>query len=312
MSPAPDPARPRRLLVIHNPTAGWRRRRRLARTVDELVRLGCLVTLRRTAAPGDAERFARDGAASGEFDAVVAAGGDGTVNEVINGLAGRALPLGLVPIGTANVLATEIGLGRRPKALAAVIARAGPRAVHVGRADGRRFAIMLGAGFDARTVGRVRPWLKRLAGKGAYVAAGLGQLLAGAGPRLRVTADGRTHEAAWAVVCKGAHYAGGFVLAPGADLSEPGFRLCLFRRGGRADLALALVAIALGRHAWLAGISLIPCRKVRIEGPPDVPTQTDGEIAGRLPVAVEVAPEPLWLLAPEPATRRAGTAKTTC
>src|SRR5262250_1795443 len=100
--------RPRRLTVIYNPAAGDRGRgRRFAQVIAELERLGCQVVVQPTAARGDAERFAR-AAGSAATDAVVAAGGDGTINEVINGLDGSGLPLGVIPLGTANVFAAEV------------------------------------------------------------------------------------------------------------------------------------------------------------------------------------------------------------
>ena len=111
----------RRVNVIYNPTAGWRRRARLERVLERLGELGASVTLRETRGRGDAEMLAR-AADPAACDAVVAAGGDGTINEVMNGLDRRNLPLGIVPLGTANVLAAEIGLPREPRAQAEAIA----------------------------------------------------------------------------------------------------------------------------------------------------------------------------------------------
>ncbi|RDD62225.1 diacylglycerol/lipid kinase family protein [Ferruginivarius sediminum] len=107
-----------RVAVIHNPVAGWRRRRYLRRVIDALRERGCEVRLRRTTAPGDAHAFAAE--AEG-CDVLAVAGGDGTVNEALNGLAGRHVPLSVIPLGTANVLAHELGLPRRPVALARAI-----------------------------------------------------------------------------------------------------------------------------------------------------------------------------------------------
>src|ERR1700748_1084353 len=112
--------RRKRLLLIHNPTAGWRRRHRLQAVLDALDRDGCTVTLKETTCRGDAEAFARAARAE-DYDRVVVAGGDGTMNEAINGLADRRLPLAIVPMGTANVLAAEIGLGLSPAAIARTI-----------------------------------------------------------------------------------------------------------------------------------------------------------------------------------------------
>jgi len=102
----------RRVAVIYNPTAGWRRRWRFRRVLNGLTALGCSLSVFETTTRGDAESFAQ-ALDTEAFDAVAAAGGDGTVNEVANGLAGRGLPLAVIPLGTANVLAAEIGMPGR-------------------------------------------------------------------------------------------------------------------------------------------------------------------------------------------------------
>ena len=167
--PAPENAaapavRGRRLLVIRNPAAGSRGGR-FAATLDRLTGLGCRIEVRETGARGDAERFAQE---PGDRDLVVAAGGDGTINEVANGLVAGAsgLPLAILPLGTANVLAGEIGLGLDPGAVARTIARGAPRRISLGRVTGaqaggggaaRLFFQMAGVGFDAHAVAGVNP-----------------------------------------------------------------------------------------------------------------------------------------------------------
>ena len=131
----------RRLLVIHNPVAGRRRRKRFQAVLDLLERDGAALLLRATQGPGDATRIARE-IRDGEADLVVAAGGDGTINEVVNGLVARGLemegrlgtlPLAIVPLGTSNVLAAEIGLGRSPEAAARAIGEGPAVRISLGR-----------------------------------------------------------------------------------------------------------------------------------------------------------------------------------
>ena len=157
----------RRVLVIRNPTAGGSTRPRFGRVLEHLARFGATVTVRETTCRGDAEQIAAS-ASSDTFD-VVAAGGDGTINEVANGLAGKDLPLAIVPLGTANVLAVEIGMPLRARRIARAIACGDVRSVHVGMVNGRRFLMMAGVGFDAHVVANVNPRLKRAFGKLAYV-----------------------------------------------------------------------------------------------------------------------------------------------
>ncbi len=288
----------RRVLVIFNPVAGWRRHRRLARVIDALEARGCAVTLRETGARGDAERFAREAVADGGHDAVVAAGGDGTINEVANGLEGSDLPLGVIPIGTANVFAIEIGLRGRIDSVADIIAHGTPQPIYLGRTEGRAFVMMLGVGFDSRAVAGVDLGIKRRFGKLAYVISGLRELMRGAGEGLRVVADGQRYEAGWVVVSKGAHYGGDFELAPDASLGEAAFRLCIFPRARRIDLIGYLIALGLGRMRSLKTVRFVRATSVTIEGAQGEPIQADGDVIGQLPISVEVGRRPIQLLAP--------------
>lgn len=296
----------RRLLVVFNPTAGRRRQGRLAATLRHLASAGCDLALRETAARGDAERFAREAAAltnGAAADLFVVAGGDGTINEAVNGLiAGRngvPLPLlAVVPLGTANVLAQEIGLSMIPAAIARDIASGAPRAIHVGAANGRCFTMMAGVGFDAHVVAGVSPTVKRRLGKAAYVLESLRQLFRFGFPRYRVTIDGRAHDAASVIVAKGHFYGGRFVCAPAARLEAPEFQVCLFERGGRWNAIRYALALALGRLPRLGDYRIVPGRSVVIEGPAGDPVQGDGDIIARLPVSIELVAQPLRLVVP--------------
>ena len=201
----------RRILVIHNPVAGWRRRRLLLRVLDRLRAAGVVVTLQATGARGDAERFAA-AATADLYDAVASAGGDGTLNEVANGLMRQAAsppPLGLIPLGTANVMARELGLAVRPGPVAAALLDGPALPLHLGRlrqADTvRHFILMAGIGFDAEVVAAVTPPLKRRLGKGAYVLRSLQGLLAYRPVTYRLEIDGVTLPAASAILMRGRH-----------------------------------------------------------------------------------------------------------
>jgi YegS/Rv2252/BmrU family lipid kinase len=288
-------------LVIHNPAAG-RRRNLLARTLRRLRGLGCRVEVRQTAARGDAAAIAR--AASG-CDAVVAAGGDGTIGEVINGLiaANPAIPLAVLPLGTANVLAAEMNLPADPSALAQVIARGEARPVSLGRVRdqaGRvtHFAMMAGAGFDAHVVAGIDLRLKRLFGKGAYVAESLRQLAIFRFPRYRVTIDGVATEAASVIVANGRHYAGRYVCAPEARLDQPVLQVCLFDTGGAMAVLRYVLALQSGGLARRADVRIVAGRRVVISAPEGEPLQADGDIVARLPVEIDVVPDALRLVMP--------------
>lgn len=291
----------RRLLVIHNPAAGWLKTRRLDRVTAALKAMGCIVEVRRTAGRGDAERMARE-ARLGPWDCLVVAGGDGTINEAVNGLSGNgpgdAPPLAIVPMGTANVLAAEIGLSADPLAIARTIALGPARRVALGTVGDRRFVMMAGIGFDADVVRHVDPRWKRRLGKLAYVMAMAGLLRRFRKQELKVTADGREYRAGSAVLANGRRYGGKFVCAPAASLDRPDLALCLFRADSRLSILRYAAALALGRLHRLRDVTMINARDALVEGIDGAPVQADGDLLGRLPARIAVVPEALSLVFP--------------
>jgi YegS/Rv2252/BmrU family lipid kinase len=291
-------------MLIHNPTAG-RGRGRLQTTLARLRGLGSVPEVWATASRGEAEALARAAVERG-YDLVVAAGGDGTVNEVVNGLAGSGLPLALLPLGTANVLAIEIGLDLAPDALAQTILHGAQVDVCLGRirgADGvvRLFTTSAGAGADAHAVASVDLVGKKVLGTGAYYAEMARQLLVFPFPNYRITVEGTTYDAASVVVSNGRYYAGQYVLAPDADIAEPSFQICLFERGGRLAALRYVMALQMDRLAEEPDYRIVTARKARIEGPAGDPVQADGDIVAALPVDIEILPGALRLLMPGPA-----------
>jgi YegS/Rv2252/BmrU family lipid kinase len=290
----------RRILIIVNPAAGRLRsaERRLRRFVTALELQGCSVALRRAGPrPGDAERLARE--AEVDFDAIVAAGGDGTVHAVVNGLAGRPIPIGVLPFGTANVLAREIGLPRRPERLAAVIAAGPARPIWPGQVDGRAFVMMASAGFDSEIVAGIHPGLKARAGRLAFVWAVLVRLWHYRACALMVRADGIEHRAIGLIAAKGRFYAGPFVVAPHAELAEPTLELVLFHRAGRLAVARYAAALFLGLLPRLRDVTILRARTLTVTGDRALAVQADGEIVGRLPVTIEIADQPVLLIQPD-------------
>lgn len=296
-------AESRRLLVIHNPTAGRRRRRRLDEVLHLLSEAGCTITLVPTTKRGDAEDFAATAVAD-EVDLLVAAGGDGTLNEVANGLLRRRaeglapLPMAIVPLGTANVLASEIGLAEDVASIARCILEGVPRRVYPGIANGRRFLCMAGSGLDAFVVQDVNHRLKRLLGKGAYVLETLRRLWLGPPEPYRLLIDGRSETAAQIILAKGHFYGGTFVIARQARLEEPLLWACLFRRGGRWAALRYILAVMLGFPHRLRDIDILPVRRVSIEGRTADPVQGDGDIVTRLPADIRIDEDGLELVFP--------------
>ena len=284
-----------RILVIYNPTAGGRRRRFLDAVLDQLARCDAQVVLRATTRRGDAERFAGEASVE-QFDRLVVAGGDGTINEAINGLVDTRLPVAIIPLGTANVLAAELALPANAIRLAETIIKGDTRDVVIGRVNGRAFTMMAGIGFDAHVVAHVNLRLKRLTGKLAYVLQTLVQLWRYRPAYYEIDVDGRRHRAASAIIAKGHFYGGRFVCAPDARLEAPEFQACLFGRAGRRHVVRYAIALLLGRLHRLHDVVIVPARRVEIAGPVGEPVQGDGDTLAHLPARIEVASGTLRLI----------------
>ena len=285
----------RRVLVVFNPVAGRRRRPLLERALSEMSRSGAVATLRETTASGDAERFARE-ARRTDFDLIVAAGGDGTINEVINGWDPGSPPLGVLPLGTANVLAAEIGASGAVASTVADLLNAPERAMWPGVVNGRRFAMMAGIGFDAGVVDGVDIGMKRRLGKGAYIVEATRRLLANRQTAYDLIIDGETCTAASAIFCRGSRYGGPYVFAPRASVFEPRFEVCLFTRGQRTDIVRAAASLWLGRAQNDPNLRTLTARHIRVTGSDD-PVQCDGTIICRLPAEFTISSTPVALVA---------------
>lgn len=292
-----SPRSPKRLLVVYNPVAGRRHRARFAAILDRLAAAGASMDIRETLGPGDAEAIARR-EAHAPYDAVAVAGGDGTVNEVVNGLGPDAPPIAVIPLGTANVLASEIGLSTRAASVVAAILDGEPRRVRIGRVNGRRFLLMAGAGLDGEVVANLAPRLKRCLGKAAYVAQTLRELMRYRFPELKVVIDGKSYRAATAVVAKARRYGGPHLFAPGAGLDTLDFEVVLFEKGGALSTVACGLALVLGLITRMPGVSHRRGVSIEIRSRAAVAVQADGDRAGRLPAAITIDPEPVRVLYP--------------
>jgi diacylglycerol kinase (ATP) len=292
-----DPSAARRVLVVHNPTAGWRRRRRFQKIVRALVSLGVELDVKATTKRGDAEQFASD-ATSTQYDVVAVAGGDGTINEVVNGLRDPGLPLAIIPLGTANVLALEIGLGGSADDIAQTIAWGHARNISVGLVNDRRFVMMAGFGFDAYVVSQVQPRIKKMLGKAAYVLSTLRALFAFRFPSYPITVDGEELKVASAVIANGHYYGGKFVCARDAQLGDPFLHAVLFLRSGPFRTIRYALWLALDRLHKLPDVRIVPATSISVDRADAGPVQGDGDIVATLPAQFTLAPQQISILMP--------------
>src|SRR5215204_2385072 len=295
---------PRKATLISNPKTGRyaSRRRPVEDLAASLESLGVKVDLRMTLAPGEATEIAARAARNGSSDVIVA-GGDGTINEAIQGLAGTPARLAIIPRGTANVLARELGLPLDEQQALKIVAQGKSRQIYLGLAidettnESRHFVLMAGIGLDASVVRRVQPKLKKRIGKGAFWISGLSHL-ADWNPRpFILEINGQEYTSTFAAIGKAAKYGGDLAITPGARLDQPGFEICIIETRSRLRyLRLLSHAMRNGMPRNAPEVQFVNAVTVKALG--DAPVQIDGELIGHLPMRFEIAPHSLQVIVP--------------
>lgn len=254
--------------------------------------------------------MAKDAIAAGA-DLILACGGDGTINEVAEGMIGSHVPLAILPGGTANVLATELGVGSGLDRAASRLATCIPKRVSAGRirarnACERHFLLMAGVGLDAYIVYKMSAELKRRWGKLAYWIGGFGQLTREL-EEFDVDTDGKRTRASFALVTKVRNYGGDLEIAREVTMLDDTFEMVLFEGSESLRYLRYFTGVVANRLPGMEGVTIVRAHCARFTAPMDsqVYVQVDGEFAGRLPSEVEIVPNALTLLMPpEYATRR--------
>jgi diacylglycerol kinase family enzyme len=276
----------------------------VGRVVKILKNNGHNVTVVLTRGRGTAGGIAREHIDRGA-DLIVAAGGDGTINEVAEGMVHSDVPLAILPGGTANVLAMEMKLGSRIERAAARLEECLPRRVSVGHltCDGgrvsRHFLLMAGIGLDAYVVHHVDGELKSRTGKFAYWVAGL-RLLGRRLEEFQVDIGGEKRRCSFALVSKVRNYGGDFEIARSVRLFDDRFEVVLFE--GRYTLRYLkhFAGMMLNRLGAMKGVAVLRTDCLSLSDPQDrrVYVQIDGEFAGHLPAEIRIVPDALTLLTP--------------
>jgi YegS/Rv2252/BmrU family lipid kinase len=292
--------------VICNPVAGPKQGNRNDRIREFLASRGADFRLRETRAPGDAVLMAREAALAG-VETVVAAGGDGTVNEVANGLAGSSTRLAVVPLGTGNVFGKEFSLPRTVEGCLALLEEGKTISVPLAKANERYFLLLASAGFDAEVVERMTHHQKNALGISAYVLVGLRHILRSQ-PTLWLELPGRERiEAQSVIVSRGRKYGGDVVLAPAADIAGDTFQVVALLRKGRWAIARFALDILRGRHLASSRVTVRETASLVIRSRIPSAAQVDGDYLGPLPVRFAVTGVPLRILVPkefpDPGTR---------
>jgi diacylglycerol kinase (ATP) len=306
-------------LLIYNPASGRRRNHRFEE-IEKAVRIlkdaGVTAEIAATTAPGTARELAQF-AVNQRQDLVIACGGDGTVNEVVNGLAGSQVPMALLPAGTANILAKELSVPWDIPHAARLIPGGTIRRIALGIASaidainrngdpargeltGRYFLCVGGAGPDGAIVNGVDEIFKKNAGILAYWAEGARQLVQYDFPEMRIRSGGRERRATIVVIGRTAHYGGPFKITTGASLFEDSFEMLTNSATSRFQYLACLPALWIGKLRNIKGIDAWKDTEVICEPADDrrVYAQVDGEPIGPLPLAFRLVPNALSIVIP--------------
>ncbi len=286
-----------RILVVFNPKA---RSERASGLRGQIQALDPRVTIRATGGPGDAAALAAQAVEQG-YKTVVAAGGDGTINEVVNGLAGSNVRLGLLPLGTMNVFAAELGIpGNRLKRGWEIIRAGNLRRVDVAQANRHCFVQLAGVGFDAQAVAGVDWEAKKNFGPLSYVISAA-KVAARKPPLLTVESErGAVRQGSFVLVGNGRYYGAPLVVFKQAVIDDGKLDVLVFKNLGYLDIIRYIQRIIMGTHLELPDVDYFQTRRmtVRAQSGEDVPFEADGELIGYAPVTFQIAPKRLKVLAP--------------
>jgi YegS/Rv2252/BmrU family lipid kinase len=282
-----------RTVVILNPAARSERARAL---IEKIARLARNMEVRTTSARGEARALAAAAVREG-FQTVVAAGGDGTVNEVVNGIAESDAALGILPVGTMNVFATELGLpSNRLEACWDLIGSGNTREIDLPRADGHFFVQLGGIGLDAQVVQETSWDMKRSLGPLSYLIS-IAQIAARKPPKLLVQSGDRTREGSFVLVGNGRFYGGPFVIFNNAKIDDGLLDVLIFKNIGYLDIVRYLHGIIFGTHITLPDVEYFQAPSLAVSSRDETPVEVDGEVIGSLPATFGFSPKKLRVCA---------------
>ena len=282
-------------IVILNPAA---RSEKASRLLERIRELSGGAPVRLTSEAGDASRIAAEAVREG-VEVIIAAGGDGTLNEVVNGLGNAPVRLGILPVGTMNVFATELGIphGNLERAWS-IIEQGKFVAVDLPKANDTHFIQLAGVGLDAEVVRKTTADSKKALGPLSYLLT-LVQVAAHKPPRVVVeTEGGRIREGSFVLIGNGRLYGGPFPVFKRASLHDGLLDVLIFQNQTHWDVVRYFQAIAFGTHPELPDVEYFQTSSIKVASSGDVPVELDGEVAGMLPCLFSVEPQKLRVMAP--------------
>ncbi len=284
--------------VIYNPVAGPTAAGRIERVRACLAAKAVDFRILRTKGIGDADMMAREAAANGAT-AVVVVGGDGTIHEAANGLAGTGTPLLIVPGGTGNVFARELDLPDSVEGCLHLLDEGKTISVPLGMANDRYFVLLGSAGFDAEVVERMNHRQKNYLGIAAYVLVGIRHFFRPQ-PPLWLDLPGRERvEAQSVIVVRGKKYGGNVTIAPAGNIEGNTFQAVILTRMGKWSIAKFVFDLLLGRHTRSRHVTIRETTSVMVRSSIPSAAQVDGEYLGPLPVRFTMSDVSLRIFVPK-------------
>lgn len=285
--------------LVVNPVAG----NRAYKFIDQIeallqtrVSLNTFITRKK----GDAYAFAKD---VQKTDRIIVASGDGTVNEVINGLCSSErsdadnIPIALIPLGITNVLARETGIPDNIERAVDIAVKGDARKISLGRINGRFFSLMAGMGFDGETVLGVRNnMIKKISGKGAHVISGINVLMKYAPPLITVKTPNGEITGYTVIISNAKCYGGDFQVTPDADITEPALDVCVFQGNTRKDLVRFISGVIRKTHLDYEDVIIEKTPEAEVTSSGDVHIQIDGDYYGTLPAKIDVVRDAVSLV----------------
>lgn len=288
-----------RVVLLFNPESGRGRAKEamLYRVLPRLVSAGMKVEARPTEGPGHATRIASEAAREG-IERILAWGGDGTLNEAMRGLTGTETALGVLPGGTVNVFAREVGIPLSIEAAADAFVSGEVRRIPVGVASDRPFLLMTGVGIDAEVVRRLKTGFKHALGAAAFWIDGFHMLATHRLPALRIRSEGLEVEGSGLVAGNIRRYGPRYRITPEARLEEPLLHVVVFRGRKRRDYLRYLAGVVAGMHLRFGDVVSFKTHALTVEADTGVPYQIDGEYAGETPIELGVRDRALSVVLP--------------
>ena len=285
----------KRLLII-NPRAG--KYKKIREDIEKIFSKTDL-TIKETKKKLHARELAKK--AVGKYDVVIVAGGDGTINEVINGIAGTKVKVGIIPNGTENVIAQELGIPKDHKKAAKVVLKGKTKTYDLGKANGRYFMMMTGIGLDAKAAKNVdnRPVLKKMLGRGMYHVTAIQTYLTDKPSKLKIWLDDQIlpRWGYYAIVGNIKLYGGNLKLTPIARPDDGYLDICIFKNKDIFSMMKYFVgATYKNKIIEMPSIEYFRVKKIKIESEKKVLAHTDAEIIGTTPVEIEAIPKSIKII----------------